>query len=169
MEITINLDDIFQDENGAPRESTQEAIQRQVVARLTEDFRRRLFDRFDQELSKVLTAQIQEALVTRMPSFVDDLMNAEFTPVDKYGQSSSPTTFREQLIKGINEQLVYKPKNFSSEENTFTKAVKAVVDEQLKAFRKEFISNIDTTFRRDALAYAVAELQERLGLPKKPS
>jgi hypothetical protein len=167
MEITINLDDVFRDENGAAEESFKEAIQRQVVARLSEDFRKRFFDRFDQELFKVLTAEIQEALVTRMPSFVDDLMNAEFTPVDQYGRSSEKTTFRDQLIKGINEQLVYKPKNCSFDENTFTKAVKAVVDEQLKAFRKEFTENIDATFRRDALAYAVAQLQERLGLPKK--
>jgi hypothetical protein len=166
MQITINLDELFCDENGQPEESTEQAIRRQVVARLTESYRQRVFSQFDAELARVIQDQLKEAVITKMPSLVEDLMNSEFTPVDTYGRRGQPTTFRNELIKGINSELEYKPKSFSSEENTFTKAVKAVVAEQLAAFKKEFTSKIDTNFRRDALAYAVDQLQQRLGLPK---
>jgi len=168
MQITINLDELFCDENGERGESTEQAIRRQVVARLTESYRERVFSQFDAELARVIQDQLKEAVTTRMPSFVDDLMNSEFTPVDTYGRRGQPTTFRNELIKGINSELEYKPKSFSSEENTFTKAVKAIVAEQLAAFKKEFTSKIDTTFRRDALAYAVGQLQQSLGFPKQP-
>jgi len=166
MQITINLDELFCDENG-PGEPAELAIRRQVIARLTDDYRERVFRQFDDELAKIIQAQLQEAVTAKMPSFVEDLMNSEFTPVDNYGRRGQPTTFRNELIRAINNQLEYKPKTYSNEENAFTKAVKAVVAEQLAAFKKEFTSKIDSTFRRDALAYAVAQLQERLGLPKQ--
>jgi hypothetical protein len=168
MKITINLDELFCDENGQPGESIEQAIRRQVVAQLTESYRKRVFSQFDTELARVIQDQLKEVVIIKMPSFVEDLMNSQFTPVDTCGRRGQPTTFRNELIKAINSELEYKPKSFSSEENAFTKAVKAVVAEQLAAFKKEFTSKIDASFRRDALAYAVAQLQERLGFPKQP-
>lgn len=166
MKIEIDLDDVFRDEDGVPEETVQEAVKRQVIARLTDDYRKRLFTRFDDQMAKIMQEQIQEVMKDRMPSIVDDIMNAEFTPVGTYGQRSEPTTFRAELVKAVSANCTYSPRNYSSEENAFTKAVKAVVAEQLAAFKAEFTAKIDDTFKRDALAFAVAKLSERLGLSK---
>jgi hypothetical protein len=166
MKIEIDLDDIFRDEDGNPEESLDESIRRQVVARLTDDYRKRLFARFDDELAAIIQAQIKEALQPHMPSLVDDIMNAEYTPVDGYGRAMAPTNFKGAIIKEISSELKYAPKKYQSEQNAFTTAVKGVVTEQLEAFKKEFTAQIDDTFKRDALAFAVQKLQERLGLQK---
>jgi hypothetical protein len=166
MKIEIDLDDIFRDEDGCPEESTQESIRRQVLARLTSDYRDRLFKRFDDQLAKMMQAQIQEVMKSQMPSLVDDIMNASFTPVSNFGQRSDPTTFRAQIIKSIAANLVYAPKNYASEENAFTSAVRGVVKEQINAFEKSFKEQIDDKFKKDAIAFAVEELRIRLQLPK---
>jgi len=166
MKIQIDLENIFCDENGNPEESIDESIRRQVVARLTDDYRKRLFNRFDEKLAAIIQAQIKEALQSHMPSLVDDIMNAEYTPVDSYGRSMAPTNFKRAIIKEISSELKYAPKTYQSEQNAFTTAVKGVVAEQLNAFKKEFTAQIDDTFKAQALAFAVQKLQERLGLPK---
>jgi hypothetical protein len=171
MKVEIDLNDIFRDEDGYPEESAQDSIRRQVLARLTTEYRERLFRRFDDQLAAVMQAQIQEAIKLQMPSLVDDIMNTEFTPVSIFGQSSAPTTFRAEIIKAVGSELVYKPKTssgaFSSGENAFTQAVKGVVSEQTKAIEKALRAEIDESFKRDAIAFAVAKIQERLGLSKK--
>jgi hypothetical protein len=166
MKIEIDLNDVFRDEHGHPEESTENSIRRQVLARLTNEYRERLFARFDDELAAIMKSQIQEAIKLQMPSLVDDIMNAEFIPVSTYGQRSEPTTFRAEIIKAIGSELVYKPKQYHSEENAFTKAVKSVVGEQTKAIEKALRAEIDESFKRDAIAFAVTRIQERLGLSK---
>ena len=166
MKIEIDLDDVFRDEDGYPEESAQDSIRRQVLARLTTDYKERLFKRFDDELAAMMQAQIREVMNLQMPSLVDDIMNAEFTPVSNFGQRSEPTTFRSQVVKAISANLVYSPKNYASEENAFTSAVRGVVKEQMAAFEKSFKAQIDDKFKNDAIAFAVEKLRERLGLPK---
>jgi hypothetical protein len=166
MKIEIDLDDVFRDESGYPEESTEDSIRRQVLARLTAEYRERLFKRFDDELAAIMQAQIQEAIKLQMPSLVYDIMNAEYVPVSNYGECSKPTTFRAQIIKAVSSELTYKPKNYSSEENAFTKAVKGVVGEQTKAIEKALRAEIDESFKREAIAFAVTKIQERLGLSK---
>jgi hypothetical protein len=166
MKIEIDLNDVFRDESGYPEESTEDSIRRQVLTRLTTEYRERLFKRFDDELAAIMQAQIQEAIKLQMPSLVDDIMNAEFTPVSNYGERSNPTTFREEIVKAIKSELSYKPKSYSSEENVFTRAVKGVVNEQTKVIEKALRAEIDDSFKRDAIAFAVTKIQERLGLSK---
>jgi hypothetical protein len=165
MKIEIDLDDIFRDEDG-PEESLQDSIRRQVTARLTEDYRKRLFSRFDEELTKIMQGQISAVMSEQMPAFIDDILNAQYTPVSSYGQRSEPTTFRHEIIKSISYNMKYEPKNYSSDENAFTKAVKSVVELKTGEIKKELTAQIDTKFRHDAMAFAVSELSKRLGLTK---
>jgi len=166
MKIEIDLDDVFRDEDGNPEESLQESVRRQIVSRLTDDYRKRLFSRFDQELSEIMQKQMAEVMQTRMPDLIDDIMNATYTPVSTYGQRGEPTTFREQIIKSIAANMKYEPKNYASDENAFTRAVKSVVDAKTGEIKKELTDQIDTKFRHDAMAFAVTELSKRLGLTK---
>lgn len=166
MKIEIDLDDVFRGEDGAPDETAEETIRRQIVARLSGDMRNRLFDRLDEELSRAINAQVSQVVASQMPSLIDDLMTATYTPVSAYGQRSAPTNFRAELVRAISEQMVFRPRSSSFEENAFTKAVRSIVDGQAEAFRKELRGMIDEKFKNDAIAYAVAELSKRLGLSK---
>lgn len=167
MKIEIDLNDVLRDEYGDANESIEESVRRQIIGRLTEDYRKRLFSRFDQELSDIMQSQMAEVMKTRMPEFIDDILNAEYTPVTTYGQRGEKTTFRAEIIKSIAANMKYEPKNYSSDENAFTRAVKSVVEHKTNEIKKEITAQVDTKFRQDALAFAVKQLSERLGLDKK--
>lgn len=167
MKIEIDLNNIFMDEDGNPEESLEDSIRRQVISRLSDDYRKKLFAKFDVELTGIMQAQIADVMKERMPEFIDDILNATYTPVSSYGQRSEPTTFRDEIIKSIAANMKYEPKNYSSEENAFTKAVKSVVESKTNAIKSELISQIDTKFKTDAITFAVQQLSERLGLNKK--
>lgn len=167
MKIEIDLENIFRDEDGYPDESLEESIRRQVVSRLTEDYRKRLFDRFDIELGKIMREQIETAMAERMPGFVDDILDAEYVPVTNYGERKPATTFRAEIIESIAKNLKYEPKNYSSDENAFTRAVKSVVEAKTGEIKKALVEQVDTKFRADAITFAVQQLSERLGLNKK--
>lgn len=164
MKIEIDLATLFcTDEADC---TTEEAIKREIIDRLTGDMRKRLFARVDDELARAIQHEIKTVVEKEMPSLISDIMNATYTPVSNYGQRGEPTTFRAELIKAVGEQMKYAPKHYGSDENAFTRAVKAVVEEQTRAFRADFVARIDADFRKDALTYAVAELSKRLGLAK---
>lgn len=167
MKIEIDLDDVFRDDETGAGESIEESVRRQVITRLTDDYRKRLFSRFDQELSDIMQSQMAEVMKERMPELIDDILNATYTPVSSYGQRGEPTTFRQEIIKSIAANMKYEPKNYSSEENAFTKAVKSVVELKTGEIKKEINAQVDEKFRKDALAFAVKQLSERLGLDKK--
>lgn len=137
MKIEIDLDNIFRDEDGNPEEGIEESVRRQIISRLTEDYRKRLFSRFDEELSNIMQSQMATVMQERMPEFIDDILNASYTPVSSYGQRGEATTFRAEIIKSIAANMKYEPKNYSSEENAFTKAVKSVVELKTGEIKKE--------------------------------
>lgn len=167
MKIEIDLDNIFRDEDGNPEESLEESVRRQIITRLSDDYRKRLFSKFDQELTKIMQEQIADVMKDRMPEFIDDILNAEYQPVSSYGQRGEPTTFRSEIIKSIAANMKYEPRQYASDENAFTKAVKSIVELKTNEIKKEITAQVDTKFRQDALAFAVKQLSERLGLDKK--
>ena len=164
MKIEIDLNNILGDEYGT--ETLQESVRRQVVESLAETMKKGILKKIDEETSRIMNEQLQEVLKAHMPDLVNDVMNAEYTPISRYGEKSGPTTFRAELIKSVVGNMKYEPKNYSSEENAFTRGVKGVIEEHIKAFKTEFANKVDVDFKRDALAYAVKTLSDRLGLPK---
>jgi hypothetical protein len=166
MKIEIDLNDVFRDEDGNPDESLEESVRRQVVDRLSGDLRKRLFARLDEQLSAIMTEQLGIAVKEQMPALVDDIMNVNYTPVSTYGQRGEPTTFRDEIIKSISSNMKYEPKNYSSDENAFTRAVKSIVELKTNEIKKALAAEIDVKFQKDAISYAVTEMSKRLGLIK---
>jgi hypothetical protein len=166
VKIEIDLDNIFRDEDGNPEEGLEESIRRQIIDRLSGDLRKKLFARLDIELSEVMREQINAVMKTQMPSLIDDIMNATYTPVSSYGQKGLPTTFRTEIIESVAKNMKYEPKSYSSEENAFTRAVKSIVEAKTGEVKKELLAQVDTNFKNDAINFAVIELSKRLGLTK---
>ena len=160
MKIELDLTDIFC-EGGEPCD-LQEAIREHAVRQITQYLRDGIGKSIEQETARVLQEELQSAVRERMPALLDDLMNAEYTPVTGYGQRGDPTTFRQALVKEITSQLVYKPARYDSDKNAFTRAVDTTVEGKLKEFQALFNKTVDANFTRDALAFATAKLAERL-------
>jgi uncharacterized membrane-anchored protein YjiN (DUF445 family) len=167
MKIEIDLDDIFRDEDGNPEESLQESIRRQVIDKFSVDLSKRLFERMDRELSEIMRDQIDKVMSEKMPELIDDIMNVTYTPVSTYGARGEPTTFRAEIVRAVGENMKYQPKQYQSEENAFTKAVRSIVDQKTSAIQAEITKQVDVKFKEDAISFAVKKLSERLGLDKK--
>lgn len=162
MKIEIDLDDILGDEYGT--ETMQESIRRQVIANITSTLKTGVLKKIDLAVDQMIGSEITEALKARMPALIDDVMNTEYTPVTKWGERGNPTTFRSALVAKINEEMVYRKANYESDKNTFTRAVDAVVGENVKKFKEEFNKQVDAEFAREVMAQASAKLRERLGI-----
>jgi len=166
MKIEIDLNDIMRGEFG-DEEDLAGSIRRQIIEKLSGDLCKRLFDRMDAELSLVMTTQLTSVMADKMPELIDDIMNVKYTPVSTYGQREEPTTFRGEIIKAIAANMKYEPRNYSSDENAFTKTVKSIVEKQTEVVKAEIIKHVDPKFKEDAIKFAVKTLSERLGLEKK--
>jgi len=164
MKIEVNLNDIFCDEDGEPSESLQESIERQVVSHLSRKMEAGIGKQIDSEVSRIISTKLQEVADEMLPRLAEDMINAEYRPVDRYGDKSKTTTFRQELVKVVSEDLIYKKKQYNSDKNVFTSAVDAVIEENLKAFQADFNALVSDKFRDEALAHAVNSLKKTLKL-----
>src|SRR5271167_1007716 len=103
MKLEIDLNDILGDENGA--ESLQESIRRQVIDGMTAAVKKSVGNEIESAISKTITAEIQTFIKAEMPGLMADLLVVEYTPVGRYGEKSTPTTFRAELVKSITENM----------------------------------------------------------------
>lgn len=163
MKIEVDLNDIFGDEG----ETLEESVRRQVVEKVSESVQKGIKHQIEEQTIALMNQELRVALKDKIPALLDDLMNAEYQPIDTYGQKGKPTSFRSALIQAVAKECTYQPKQSHYDQNEFTKTIKAMIDAQMTAFKKEFDATINEQFRRDAITYAVTELSKRLGLPAK--
>lgn len=164
MKIEIDLKDILQDDDYGS-ETLQESIRRQVTDKLTKQISEGIGKKIDEEISKAIEEQIKKALDEIRPDLITEIMDAEYIQIDRYGSRDKiPTSFRKQLIKTVNENMVYQPnKNWDSEKNSFTKAVDSIISKQVDVFKKQFDELIDKQYIETTKAYAIKVLKEKLG------
>jgi len=93
-------------------------------------------------------------------------MNSEYTRVDQWGdRTRKTTTFRKELVRSINENMVYQAGSGGYDgKNAFSKAVDGVIENNLDEFKKDFKKVVDDKYLAETMAFAVATLQKRLGL-----
>ncbi|MBX9686373.1 MAG: hypothetical protein K2X27_06695 [Candidatus Obscuribacterales bacterium] len=164
MKIEIDLQEILRDEYG-DKESLAESIHRQITETLTANLKKGIEERINSEIATLINEQIKAVVANQMPSLAEDLMNAEYLEVDKWGdQGREKTTVRKELVKEIHKQMTYKPDQYSSNRNTFTKAVDAAVEEHVKGFKKAYDQAMVELFQKEAFEYAVNKMSEKLGL-----
>lgn len=166
MKIEIDLKDILHDEHGDPTETLAESIRRQVVEHVASEAKKTTDRQIKEEVSRVLSESLQQAVREQMPGIVATLMDQTYTPVDRYGQRAQPTTFRAELLRKIQEEMKYeKPRNVhNSDRNAFTKAVDDTVEQHMAEFRKEFHKQVDARFVAETMAHAAEQLRKRLGI-----
>src|SRR6186713_1064918 len=138
MKIEINLLEIMHEDG----ETVKEAIYRQVTEQLLEwtkkDVAEQVKSCINREVGKIVAAAVAE----ETPKLVQGVLDAEFTPTSQWGYKSEPTTFRKELLKSFTEQMVYKVDDCGRVTNTYSRAVKEIIDGQVATFKKEFNSLI---------------------------
>jgi hypothetical protein len=162
MKIEIDLNDILGDESGA--ETLQDSVRRQVVDSVTETVKNGIGKRIDDAVAKTISAGIKEYLTGEMPNLLANIMDAEYVPVDRYGDRAKTTTFRKELVKSITENMKYAKTTYSSDKNAFTKAVDEVIEENVKLFKADFNKQVDAQFTAAAMQYATDALKKKLGI-----
>jgi membrane-associated HD superfamily phosphohydrolase len=162
MKIEIDLDDILGDENGT--ETLQESVRRQVITAVSANVKKGIGEKIDRAISETITNNIQTFLKDQMPLLLGDLMDAEYAPVGRYGDKEKPTSFRKQMLKTIEENMVYKKDNYSSDTNAFTRAVDDVIEQHMKLFKADFNKKVDADFTAAAMQYATEALKKKLGI-----
>lgn len=60
--------------------------------------------------------------------------------------------------------MVYKKSSYDSEKNLFTRAIDAVLEENLKLFKTEMKRQVDTQYAAATLQEATLALRQKLGL-----
>lgn len=162
MKLEIDLNEILQDEFG-PVENLAESIKRQVVDKLTNELSKGITKKIDSEVSKAIDEQIKKALDEIRPNLINQILDAEYISVTSYGERGKPTTFRTQLIKAVNENMVYKASSYSSDKNAFTSAVDTILRSQVDEFKKQFDAIINKEYVEQTKAFAVETLKKKLG------
>lgn len=162
MKFEIDLNDILGDEFGA--ETLQESIKRQVIENITEYAKKGAKARIDEEVNIAINTAIKETLVEQMPAIIDDIINVEYVPVDRYGSRSPKTSFRDQLIKSIHENMTYKKTQYDSDKNVFTKTVDNVISEQMTIIGKQYKELVDHELGKKAFELAITTLKTKFGL-----
>ena len=164
MKIELDLSDIFCE--GDEPCDLQEAIKAEAVRVITEKVHDGIGRAVEIETAKVIQEELQAAVRDQMPALIEDLMNAEYTPVDRYGSRGEPTTFRKELIAEINRSMIYKGARYDSEKSAFAKAVDSTMAEKLREFKALFTKTVDSTFVAEAMDFATKKLAERLKISK---
>lgn len=164
MKIEIDLNDILGGGDEFAPENLQESIRRQVIEKMTHEIRQGISEKIDTKISQAIDASIKESLKEITPKLINELMDTQYVQVDTWGSRKGPTTFREQVVKAINEQMVYQKAQYSSDNNAFTSAVDGVIKTNMEAFKKEFDSLVHKGFAAETMDYAVATLKKKLGI-----
>ena len=164
MKIEIDLNQILGDEYGST-ESLAESVRRQVVDQIKKEISGGIKKQIDDEISKAMHELILTEVTNLMPSFIPDLLNAEYETVGRYGERGTKTTFRNEMIKTIQSEMVYKPSKdrYYDKENEFTKAVRSILDAEIEKFKKEFNSVVSKEFTKETIEIVTSELRKKFG------
>ena len=159
MKIEINLGELLTDEFGN-QENLAETIKAEIISRLSKTLEEGINKKVNEEIAALIDEQVKKVVECQMPSLLSELIDKEYTVVDKYGSRKETTTLRNQLLKTLTEQMVYKKCNYNSDKNYFTHNIDSLVETKMSQFKKEFNEKVNETLVKDAFTYAIGKLNK---------
>lgn len=170
MKIEIDLQDILGDEYG-DMESLAQSIERQVIDNITNTLSstlsKKIISNIGDSVTEMIDGEVKNAAALVGKELTDGLIDYEYTPIDGYGRRSEKTTMRNEFIKSLTSQMIYKSARYESDKSSFTKSVDVILAQELKKFQEEYNSILDETFTKEAFEYAVFKMKEKLKLGEK--
>jgi uncharacterized protein YqgV (UPF0045/DUF77 family) len=161
MKIEVDLTGIFNEETGEVVESVREAIIQEAVDHIYN----KIDNRVDKALDGLLNKGIIERLHDHLDALIRVLMDYEFQQTNRYGDTEGERmTVKNKILKYLGDVCVFKDRGYSSDNNVFTNAMKAIIEGQMKLYKPEFDKIANAMFAQEAMAYAQKKLQEKLGI-----
>ena len=164
MKIEIDMNDIFLDEDAYAEEPIQDSVKRKVLDHLAAKFEDGLDEKMDAAIAAFMQTELAKISDNWIPNVAQNMLDTEYQPVDKFGDTKPRTTFRQALTEMLKTQLVYDGKRPSYEKNAISNAVDDAISKHMREFKKDFDALATDKFRADALSYAVGSLKKSLGI-----
>lgn len=156
MKIELNIDEIL---------GSEQSIRDAVVSEISERIRSGIGRTIEDSVSELINKEVAKAVSDRIEELITCVLDEPYTMVDRWGdRTGKPTTFRKELVKAVNEQMVYRKGRYDSDSTPFAKAVDGVVESNVKNFKAEFDKLVNEKFTQEALRYAEEKLRQKLGI-----
>ena len=161
MEMKINLEGIFADEDG---NTVNDSIKNTIIDEVTHKIYGAVWKQVEIKVTEILTKGIKEKLDEHLAVLIPQLMDHQFEEVTSWGEKKGVFTVRARILAALAKECEFKETTYSSDRNSFTKSLRAVVDEKMNEFKKEYNRAVDAAFTAEAMAFAQQKLREKLGV-----
>jgi hypothetical protein len=162
MKIDVDLAEIF-DEG----ENVDDSIKERIIQTITN----RIYSKIERDVSGAINEIVKSGTRERVDQFLEELipnlMDYEYQETERYGVTQgTKTTVKREILRILQEQCVYKEarSGYSSDNNTFTKAMQNIIEKQMSTFKPMFDKELNAVFVKEAMAYAQTSLQKKLGI-----
>lgn len=160
MKIDIDLSEIFDD----GEENVKDSVRDVIVSTVTQKIYSKIDKEISAKISTILEAGITAKVREHLDKIIPELMDYEFTETSSYGATKTPTTVKNQILKHVANEVVWKESRYESDRNSYTRALYAVVETKMAEFKKQFNKDVDALFVKEAMEHAQLKLRERLGI-----
>lgn len=163
MEIKINLDELVgSDEEGSG--SIKEFILEEIRRKASSAVEKLLVGEIKSAIVTVCQEQIKILVAGHLEGMVHDTLHNPFCPKDSMGRLLPETTVRDEIIKLVQAQMVYKKTSYDSDKNAFTLQHERIVAAEFAKFKESFSKLVNETFTAQAMQHAAQTLKAKLGL-----
>lgn len=162
--IELDIEEILRGEFGDGGESIARVIMRQIIESATSDIEEQVQSVIREEISSRVAEAVQSTTAEVVQQVAKELLDTEYTPIDRWGDKKKATTLREQLHSQLTEQCAFEKRSNSYDQNAYTRAVIAAAESKMKEFQAEFSRQVDGEFVRNAINHATTELKKKLGV-----
>jgi hypothetical protein len=157
MEIKIDTNDILGDET---------TIRDEVISQVTAAISAHIIKESKETIRQTLDLSLASIVAERVQEIIDTHLDTEFVEADQYGRKQEPATIRSKIAEVIQKECTLKDpgSSYSSNQTKFTKAVVGTVEAEMKKFRAEFTSAVNSMLIKSCLADATKKLQAACGI-----
>ena len=175
IQIEIDLDDILFDvvdyNECVPVETRMESVKRQLKSGIIEEIKSQYLAEFkktlfNDALSEIKCQCLHEAQ-TKIPELLEQALTAKYETKDRWGGKGQETSFMEEFVKELQNQMVYKKCSYDSDKNTYTKLVDNTVNELTKQWKTDFDKYIKEEVLKEAYDYAIEKIARAFHVAKK--
>ena len=175
VQIEIDLDDILYDvrEYGerVPIETTTDCVKRQLKSKIVEEIKSQYLAEFKKilfnELLSDIKCQCLHEAKTKIPELLEQALTAKYETKDRWGGKGQETSFMEEFVKELQNQMVYKKCSYDSDKNTYTKLVDNTVNELTKQWKADFDKYIKEEVIKEAYDYAIQKIAKAFNVREK--
>jgi len=158
MELKIEFPDIFTNEDG--EDEVSPSIKEQIINSVAN----KVFNSISGNISSIIENLTKARAKKMLDDLVPTLLDLKFIETSRYGSTKEPITVKDQILKDIEKEMVWRDGNWDSEKSIYTKTVRACLDQKFKTFTAEFNKQIDAIFVQECMNYAQEALRKRVGI-----